>query len=56
MGRSERGLLSCSELRGGSICLCRLGTACLAPVSKFNYVLAQIGFIGSRKLSCFDDH
>jgi hypothetical protein len=55
MGRSERGLFSCSELRGGSPCLCRLRTDHLALVSKFNYVLVHTGFIESQKHSSFVD-
>jgi hypothetical protein len=51
MGRSGRGLFSCLELRGGSPRLCRLRTDRLAPVSKFDYVLAHTRFMGSRKLS-----
>jgi hypothetical protein len=40
-----------SEQQGGSPHLCRLRTDHLALVSKFDYVLAHIGFMGSRKLS-----
>jgi hydrogenase maturation factor len=28
----------------------------VAPVSKFDYVLVHMGFIGSHKLSSFDSH
>jgi hypothetical protein len=38
----------------GSPCLCRLRTDCMAPVSKFNYVLTHTGFMGSHKLSSFN--
>jgi hypothetical protein len=54
MGRSESGLMSDSELQGGSPCLCQLRTNHLAPVSKFDYVLMHTGFMGSHKLSSFD--
>jgi hypothetical protein len=54
MERSESGLMSDSELRGGSPHPCRLRTDCLAPVSKFDYVLAHMRFMRSRKLSSFD--
>jgi hypothetical protein len=56
MGRSRRGLLSCSDLQGGSLSLSRLRTNRLAPVIKFDYVLTHTGFIGSHKFSSFDDH
>jgi hypothetical protein len=51
MGRSGRGLLSCLELRGGIPHLCQLRTDRLALVSKFDYILAHTGFMGSYKLS-----
>jgi hypothetical protein len=40
MGMSESGLMSDSELRGGSPCPCWLRTDHLALVNKFDYVLA----------------
>jgi hypothetical protein len=40
--------------KGGSPHLCRLRTDHLAPVSKFDYVLAHMEFMGSRKLSSFN--
>jgi hypothetical protein len=40
-----------SELQGSSLCLSRLRTDRLAPVSKFDYVLSHMGFMVSRKLS-----
>jgi hypothetical protein len=54
MERSESGLISYSELRGGSLHPCWLRTDHLAQVSKFDYVLLHTGFMGSRKLSSFD--
>jgi hypothetical protein len=53
MERLGRGLLS-SE--GGSPRLCQLRTNRLAPVSKFDYVLAHTRFMGSHKLSSFMGH
>jgi hypothetical protein len=53
MGRSGRDLFSYSELRGGSPRLCQLRTDCLAPMSNFDYVLAHMRNMGSRKLSSF---
>jgi hypothetical protein len=44
----------CSE--GGSPRLSQLRTDHLTPVSKFDYVLAHMGFMGSCKLSSFDYH
>jgi hypothetical protein len=41
---------------GGSPHLSRLRTDHLASVSKFDYVLAHLGFMRSRKLSSFDGH
>jgi hypothetical protein len=55
MGRSRRGLLSCSDLQGGSPSLSRLRTNRLALVIKFDYVLAHTGFMGSHKFISFDD-
>jgi hypothetical protein len=48
-GKDASGLLSNSELRGGSPRLCRMRTDRLAPVN------THTGFMGSRKLSSFDD-
>jgi hypothetical protein len=45
--------MSDAELRGGSPRLCRLRTDRLALVSKFDYVLAHMRFMGSHKLSSF---
>jgi hypothetical protein len=56
MERSGRALFTCSELRGGSPRLCRLRTDRLAPVSKFDYVVARAGFMGSHKFSSFIGH
>jgi hypothetical protein len=36
--------------------LCQLRTDHLSPVSKFDYVLAHIRFMGSSKLSSFEGH
>jgi hypothetical protein len=54
MGRSGRGLLSIQSSKGGSPHLCWLKTKCLARVSKFDYVLAHTGCMGSQKfvVSC----
>jgi hypothetical protein len=46
--------MSDSELRGGRPHPCWLRTDCLAPVSKFDFVLVHTGFMGSHKLSSFD--
>jgi hypothetical protein len=56
MRRSESGLMSDSELRGGSPRPCRLRTNRLTLVSKFDYVLTHMRFMGSRKLSSFDGY
>jgi hypothetical protein len=55
-GWEGRGEVCCHvrSSEGGSPRLCRLNTDRLAPVSKFDYVLAHTRFIGSRKLSSFD--
>jgi hypothetical protein len=55
--RTGRLRVDCFHIRsseGGSPCLCRLRTDCLAPVNKINYVLAHTGFMESHKLSSFD--
>jgi hypothetical protein len=41
---------------GGSSWLCRLRTDRLAPVNKIDYILANTGFMGSRKLISFHGH
>jgi hypothetical protein len=51
MGWLGRGLLSIYSSKGGNPHLSQLRTDCLAPVSKFNYILAHTIFMGSRKLS-----
>jgi hypothetical protein len=56
VGRSGRALFSFLELRVGSPHLCQLRTDHLAPVSKFDYVLAHTGIMESHKLSSFVDH
>jgi hypothetical protein len=53
-GKGESGLMSDSELRGGSPCLCRSKTDRLASMSKFDFVLTHMGFMGSHKLSSFN--
>jgi hypothetical protein len=40
---------------GGSPRMSRLGTNRLDPMSKFDYVLAHMGFMGSYELSSFED-
>jgi hypothetical protein len=55
MGRL-RGLMSDSDLRGGSPRPCRLRTDRLALMSKFDCVLTHTRYMGSRKLSSFDGH
>jgi hypothetical protein len=52
-GKVESGLMSDSKLRGGSPCLCQLRTDRLALVIKFDYILTNARFIGSRKPSSF---
>jgi hypothetical protein len=54
LGRSESGLMSNSKLRGGSPHPCRLRSHRLAPVNKFDYVMAHMGFKVSCKLTSFD--
>jgi hypothetical protein len=44
------------SFEGGSPRLCRLRTNRLALVNKIDYVLAHLGFMGSRKLSSFDGY
>jgi hypothetical protein len=41
---------------GGSPHLSRLRTDCLAPVSKFDFVLTHTRFMGYNKTSSFDGH
>jgi hypothetical protein len=53
-GKDERGLMSDSELQGGSPCQCHLRTASVGPCgTSFDYVLTHAGFMGSRKPSSF---
>jgi hypothetical protein len=57
MGRSGRGLLSYSELRGGSPHLCQLRTTSVGPCgTSIDYVLMHTRFMGYHKLSSFDSH
>jgi hypothetical protein len=49
MERSESGLMSDLELRGGSPRQCRLRADRLAPMNKFDYALTH----ASCKPSCF---
>jgi hypothetical protein len=49
-GKVESGLISDSELQGGSPHLCRLMTHRLVPVNKIDYVLAHMWFMGSTNL------
>jgi hypothetical protein len=53
-----RGEIYChvQSSEGGSPHLCQLRTGHLAPVSKFDYVMAHMGFMGSYKLSSFMGH
>jgi hypothetical protein len=55
IGWEGRGEVCChvQSSEGGSPCLCQLRTDRLASVSKFDYVLAHTGFMGSHKLSSF---
>ena len=52
-GKDESGLMSDSELQGGSPRLCRLRTASVEPQA-LSCVLTHTGFMGSRKLSSVD--
>jgi hypothetical protein len=52
-GKGKSGLFSYSELTSGSPHLCRLRTDRFTPVSKFDYVLAHVRFMGSLKPSSF---
>jgi hypothetical protein len=54
--KGESGLMLDSELWGGSPHPCRLRTDRLVRVSKFDYVLTHMRFMGSCKLSSFDGH
>jgi hypothetical protein len=54
MGRSESGPFDIRSSDGGSPHRCRLRTDCLAPVSKFDCILAHTGHMESSKLSSFD--
>jgi hypothetical protein len=55
-GKVESGLFHIQSSEGCGPHLCRLRTDRLAPVNKIDYVLAHMGFMGSRKLSSFDGH
>jgi hypothetical protein len=45
--KDESGLMSDSELQGGSPCLCRLKTTLVGPCgTSFDYVLTHVGFMG----------
>jgi hypothetical protein len=56
-GNDESRLFSCSELRGGSLRLCRLRTMSIGTcVTSIDYVLAHMRFMRSCKLSSFNDH
>jgi hypothetical protein len=47
-GKDESGLMSDSELQGGSACLCRLRTALVGPCgTSFDYVLTHARFMGA---------
>jgi hypothetical protein len=48
--------MSDSELPDGSPHPYQLRTDYLGSVSKFDYVLAHMAFIGSHKLGSFDGH
>jgi hypothetical protein len=58
IGWEGRGEVCCHVQisEGGSPCLSQLRTNRLTPVSKFDYVLAHTGFMGSRKYSSFVCH
>jgi hypothetical protein len=56
MGRVRVVCFYIQSSEGGSPYLCRLRTDRLALVSKFDYLLTHIGFIGSRKLRSSDGH
>jgi hypothetical protein len=51
MGRSGRGLFSCSELQRWWLPPESIKDRSSGLVSKFDYVLAHMGFMGSRKPS-----
>jgi hypothetical protein len=48
--------MSDSYLQGGIPCPCRLWTDRLTPVSKIDYILMHMEFMGSHKLSSFNGH
>jgi hypothetical protein len=56
LGRSESGLMSNLELRGGSPRPSQLRSHRLASMNKFDYVIAHMGFKVSCKLTSFDGH
>ncbi len=54
-GKDESGLMSDSELQGGSPRLCRLRTVRLCPVAtSIELCTDAYGIMGSRKLSSID--
>jgi hypothetical protein len=55
MGRLRVVYFHIRSSEGGSPRLCRLRTDRLALVNKIDYVLAYMGFMGSYKLSSFDN-
>jgi hypothetical protein len=55
MGRLRVVYFHIRSSEGGSPRLCRLRTDRLALVNKIDYVLAYMGFMGSHKLSSFDN-
>jgi hypothetical protein len=52
-GKVESGLMSDSELQGGSPRLCRLRTDRLASVNKIEFVLTHTGYMEPCKLSTY---
>jgi hypothetical protein len=44
------------SFEGGSPHLCQLRTDRLVPMTKIDYVLGNMRFMGSRELSSFDGH
>jgi hypothetical protein len=52
-GKSESGLFSCLELRGGSLHPSQLRTDRLALMSKFDYVLTHARFMEPCRPSTF---
>jgi hypothetical protein len=54
MGRVRVICFHIQSSEGGSPCLSQLRTDRLASMSKFDYVLTHMRFMGSHKLSSFD--